>query len=1521
MVSQQIIEIIIRAEDKASQQADKVKDKLKGMGDTAKKANEKAAKSSQQFQQKTGLTGREITHLNENLRKVGEKGKTSFDKLSKSEQDSLIKFNMLDKGTRNLLGHVNKVGNANFSGLSGAVSDAKRKFQSLEGVTKTWSGSLDYAKSKMQLLGNNTNTLKGKIQTTGMAIQAYLGTKWDVIKTKVSGVAQSIKGKIGTAIDALKSKLGGLVGGFNKLGASAKSAGMSFGFLRNAGSMLVGMIGYDLFNSFIQYGRAAINAQGQLDYFGSRLDWATGEQEKFNASLDRMQKQFRKVDMKMVGASAEEMAVKYGLATSSLEDLTRVTTVMSSAFVKEGRSQEDAVLAVSDALDGQFRRLQELGITQDMLIANGWSGDLNDKESLLKSMNKTLDDMGFTETAQDITNLDEAFQALGVAGGQLLASVLIPLTPIIVQIAEAAMTAFDIIKGFIGELYSMFGGSQEGSKELKELADSATVFGDKLHPMTAALTDVGEKVDGAITIFQKLKNIWDGLPEWQKLAILITSVAIAAGILLVPALTSLLGLLTPVAVLIGSISFPIVAIVAIIGVLVAAIYEIGKSFGWWTDVRSMLDAIRDGIRRLWEAFINNPHVQQFIKELSAAWEELKVKLGPVIEYAEKVWNELFPPGTNYDIVRDIIDKFGSLSDTLARIVGAAKNAWNALSGFISFIMVISAPIESVRHAFMSIVCILLGCSPGIVPALEKVQEVFMAVWGAISGFIGGIISGIVSAIQPILDILMSIGSYIVGYFQYSWQTLVMVFSIVLVHVNQIINIFSLFMSGQISLSSALSMVWETIKSMFITVLSTIISRAINFATVVVNKAIETGRGFFNGIVNYIVGLPSKVYLHLLAIVSYIIAAGASWISNATSAASSMVSGVISYVCQLPEKVYNEFINIGSRIMAAGGQLVEKAKNIGKNIVDGLLGAMGIHSPGIIQTKVVTEFHDMVGGVADYIKPAMETAKELGEGVVDAFGEPSLSIDTTDFLNEDAMKTAIGVQAELINDLDAPSMDLGVGVDTSGLGDVAESNDAVIGSYDNLANMTGNSLQKMVNQDKLAYTNIRNNDANQLSSIKNNLSNNMNNMTSKVNSSLNTMINKNKTGLNSARATTQTQLTNITNQTTKANQQMVKSWNTMKNGIVSAADKIKKDSTTHFNKLSGTIGSFYGKLKNPSRWGAGPGNGKVSNVKRIGSSNGGVKRITKAINAMNTPRYLTLGQVKQNPLIDSSNFGDYITRGPNNKFDLSQILKYGALTIPIGLGAGDWESTAPAHVRKIKTTSGNWDIKSPNIGRYHTNSAAFKVKEFESGTPRINYNTFRRLAEEVFSQTHYEFYYDNDHHGNWLNAFNAGSMNCLHGAQAIIAMARAMGLSGNLVHGHWNQYGHFWANIAGHKMDVTGWQNRRTWTPSASHAGPGPKTPTFGDLVDEINKDNTEVIVENTSSSDEVIVNGEVTVKHEHKFINLPDTVSAEEVARLINDTPDDDTWIKKLVRNVRFQKWDLKEKAKIERRNNRAIGV
>lgn len=1426
MVSKQVIRVIIEAEETISKAAKQAEKAIKDMGLSGKQGMEGINQASNTAQQTMSR-----------MEKVVNSARTKFDSLRKSGSNAFDKIKQKVGSAVNSIGkitNVSDIASMAMDKLKGVSDGIKSKFNSLKNSISSFGSQFDNLKNKIV---NFSSTAKNSIT------QAFTSATSSA-KGKLAGLDNSIA--------QARAKL-------NQFSASAKSAGGGLGFLRSAASMTVGMIGYDLVNSMAQSARESINAAGNFQAFGKRMNMSQSEIDSFSQHCDKLQQSFKKVDMKAVGASALEMGVKLKLPKESMEELTKTTAVMSSAFVKEGRTQEDAILAVSDAMDGQFRRLQELGISQDMLKNNGWDGDINNKTSLLQAMNKTLDEMGFTDTAMQVNTLDEAYQMLSVSGGQLLGSILIPLTPTLIDIATAVVGVIDGIKNFMGQLQAA----------------------------------------------------WSGLPDWVKDAVGIMVMAGAVLLLMgyISSLGGAVGLLktalAPIIGMIGGITAPMIAVVAVIGAVIFAVYELGKAFGWWNDVGSMIDAIKNNIGRLWDAFINHPDVQATIHAIGDAWKWLNDSLKPVVDWLKGIWNQIFPESAKgkVDGTRIIIDSIGAafknISVPIRLAIMVLQGAWSVLSSLVGTAVGIG---QGIYDALKPIVCILLGCSPGIVPALGKVLEIFGTVWNTIVSLLSGIIPSVLTAIQPVLDILTLIGEFLLGTFQFAWQTIILVFMTVWTHLQQIILIFSQFLSGQITLSAMLRQIWEVIKSMFFSVLTIIITRVGSFAKSLVSRAISAARGFVSAIISRISSLPGRVYSYLISVASRIISAGASWVSSGISTASRMVSGVISHVQQLPGKVYTEFINIGSRIMSAGSDLINKAKNIGKNIVDGLLGAMGIHSPGIIQTKVVTEFKNMVGRVADWIKPAGETAKEFGETFVDEFGNPSLDVDTS-----------------LVQDLDAPTVN--VGMDASQLDSV---NQNVMTQYGDLTNLTGNSLQDMVSQDKLAFDTIKANDTAQMSSITTLVGTKMQQMTNNVKTNMNNIVASNKQGFTNAKNNTTTQLNSMVSKTKTANSKMISSWKKMSGDVISFAAKIKNQSSQHFDKLGSKIGSFYRKLQNPGGFGAGPApaSGRVSTVKRSGTN--GFKAISNALRKYQMPQTMTLGEIRRNPLVSMDNVGSYISTN-NNKFNVADLVRSGNIKIPIGLedpsnkGAG-WSDGVGKHVQKIKSLSDKWRMKGPKIiGKYAT-SIGFKVGDFENGTPNIDFGTFKQIAEDVFSQCDYEFYYDSDKYGSWQAAFRNGIMNCSDSSDALIALAHACGLSASKVHGHWNQYGHFWANVAGHKMDTTGWMNQRNWTPAASHAGPAQKGLTFGEFVDAIKSENdSTVVVNNNSNESEVNLNGEVTVVH--KFENLPDNVDEATIVSMINETTSSDGWVKKLANNIRFQLEDLKAKSKIESKQKRSRGI
>lgn len=752
-----------------------------------------------------------------------------------------------------------------------ASATAEKVEQKLKGFGDTASSANSFAARATERMRSALTSLSGSMNIFGSS-----GSKiWNSFKTRVSSAAGTLKGKFSNAVNSAKAKL-------QQLKASAQSSGRGFGFLRSALSMTVGMIGYDLLSSLGQAARESINAAGKFQAFGKRMRMSDKELASFSAECDKLQGSFRKVDMRAVGASAMELGVKLKVPKDQMGELTKMTAVMSSAFVSEGRTQEDAILAVSDAMDGQFRRLQELGIDQDKLMKNGWNGNLEDTNSLMKAMNKTLDEMGFTETAKGIYTLDDAYKALTVSGGRLLADIIIPLTPIITGAIDA--------------------------------------------------------ITGGISM---LRDAWNSLPDWAKDAIVVGVLA-GAFILLAAYITTLGGviavlgsILGPVITLIGAISTPMIVAAAVIGAIIYAVYELGKAFGWWSDVGTMIDAIKAGISRLWDAFINNPNVQGFLKDLSNAWNDVSKALQPVIRWAKDTWKELFPGGKEgeVDIVRMIIDAFGGLGDILGKVWNAAKNTWSSMVSFVNFLSKAVSPIMPVVDALRKIVCALLGCSPGIVPALLKVQAMFFMVWTAISSFVPGLIRKIVAGILTrFAQMPAKIRAYL-----------------------------------------------GLIKAYIISQGSAWVKNARNKASAVVT-----------GVVNFIKNLPGRVSTYIVSTAHKITTGAAKWVSNAKSKASGVVNAVVGQVNDLPGKVYSEFTSIGARMSQAGSALYNKAKAIGKGIVRNLLNSMQIHSPGIIQRKVVAEFENTLSRVGDMENKAYKTGSGFGSAIVDGFGDVDLA---------------------------------------------------------------------------------------------------------------------------------------------------------------------------------------------------------------------------------------------------------------------------------------------------------------------------------------------------------------------------------------------------------------------------------------------------------------------------------------------------------------------------------------------------
>ena len=833
-----LLEIIIKAQDQASDAAKKVDDQLAKIGDTAQKSNDKAARASQQLQQKTGLTGKEVTHLSEKFRQVGENGKSSFNKLSKSEQDALVKFNMLDKGSQNLLQHINKIGNANMSGMQGAISDAKSKFQSLEGVTKTWSGSLDYSRSKLQLLGTNTDSLKGKIQVVGNSIPTYLGSKWDIIKPKVTGLSNHIKSSLSNAVSTVRSKIQSLGNSFSGLGGVISSAIGGLG-MASISQLTVGL-------SLSREKMSSLNTaiMGSASASKSLLDSIDDMTNKSVVSMDQMVNAMNKIKLSTQ------------MSNSELSNTKEVVMKLGEASMLMGNDAETAAYQMGEAfsgLNGDFQILKEnFGITKEKMKDAGWDGSAEDVKGYTDALEECLKGLGDLGGVMDtnsgkIETVKKKFRTAGRTLGDML-------TPYLGQAADAFLNLEDQFPGMTQGLIGVAGG----------VSLFATV--------APSINGVFTAVDNGMSILKGTGEIIRGvgsavgiMASAEELAGAAAGASAAGHAAAATAEEIEAGAASGAAVSTWALVWPVLAVIAAIAGIAIVVYEAGKAFGWWSDVGDMVAAITAGIKRLWSAFINNPDVQGLIKSISDAW----AWIAPQIEPAIQGVLEFLGVSSNgeFDIVRAIIMAVGGAFHTVADMVRGAipylQAAWDFLSWLVGSAINIG---QGIYNGLKPIVCILLGCSPGIVPALQMVWDMFTSVWNAIMTIIGPIVGTIVSTIR------------------------------------NLINVFDQFSQGQINLPQLITMVLSLLWNAYLTITQQIARLVLKWGGQLLSYAVKAGRNFVNGIINWIRQLPGKVYSLLISVVSRIVSAIQSWITNAVAKVKQFVTNVVGPFKDIPGKI-------------------------------------------------------------------------------------------------------------------------------------------------------------------------------------------------------------------------------------------------------------------------------------------------------------------------------------------------------------------------------------------------------------------------------------------------------------------------------------------------------------------------------------------------------------------------------------------------------------------------------------------
>lgn len=205
---------------------------------------------------------------------------------------------------------------------------------------------------------------------------------------------------------------------------------------------------------------------------------------------------------------------------------------------------------------------------------------------------------------------------------------------------------------------------------------------------------------------------------------------------------------------------PVALVIAALVALGVAIFEVGKAFGWWSDLGTMFEAISAGATAMWNAFMNNEYVIQIIdlikQGLTDAWNAIS-------GFGQAVMSALGGAGGQFDILSWAINGLQTVLSVVGPVVILAIQAM--IQHFRNIYTVaqiiwpyIASAIGSAMGIVRGIIAGAMSIWTGLQGAWHNLQSTASTVFGAINGIVSGAGSAwnsfkstVMGVIQPIID--------------------------------------------------------------------------------------------------------------------------------------------------------------------------------------------------------------------------------------------------------------------------------------------------------------------------------------------------------------------------------------------------------------------------------------------------------------------------------------------------------------------------------------------------------------------------------------------------------------------------------------------------------------------------------------------------------------------------------------------------------------------------------------------------
>lgn len=639
-----------------------------------------------------------------------------------------------------------------------------KRLQEQAATTSTSLAKIDEVGQKMESVGNSIAGAGKSMMPLTLAIGG-VGTA--AVKTAAdfdAGMSQvaAISGATGDDLEALRDKAREM-GSKTKFSASEAASAMEYMAMAGwkTGDMLGGIEG--IMNLAAASGEDlattsdivtdALTAFGlSAEDSGHFADILAAASSNANTNVSMMGETFKYCApiAGALGFSAEDTAEAIGLMANagikSTQAGTALRTIMNNLTgeVKiSGKAIGDVTIATTNA-DGSMRDLSDIladcrtafsGLSESekaqaaetLVGKNAMSGflalmnaapeDIDKLSNAIDNCDGTAESMAATmqdNLAGQLTILKSQLEELAISFGEIL--------------MPAIRSIVSHIQGFIDKLNGM---DESQKKAIITIGLVVAAIG----PLLVIIGTVISKVGVAMQGFVKLAGAFNKIKA-----------AASAGT----------GIFGKLGAAIGGVSAPVLAVVAVIAVLVAAFVHLWNTnegfreaiLGTWEKIKTTVSNFVEGIReRLAALGISFSDIAETIK---AIWNGLCAVLAPIFEGAFNAIANVLQ--TMLGVITGILDVFIGL------FTGNWEQVWTGVKEIFSSIW------EGIKGAFQNAIDTIRGIADAVLgwfgtswnDVWSSVKAFFEGIWNGIASFFSGIWNGIQNTVTTVLNAIKSV---------------------------------------------------------------------------------------------------------------------------------------------------------------------------------------------------------------------------------------------------------------------------------------------------------------------------------------------------------------------------------------------------------------------------------------------------------------------------------------------------------------------------------------------------------------------------------------------------------------------------------------------------------------------------------------------------------------------------------------------------------------------------------------------